>query len=104
MLEAPLDGANEALVQHGRNAPAGIVAAQQNAQQVGRRSHQIGDDAEHVPQHEILAGGLAQQARGVQGLGVVEGIQIGRFQRGNDGLVQVGKKFRKAERQAAGLG
>ena len=58
-LEAPLDSANEALVQQGGDAPAGIVTAQQNVQQVGRRSHQIGDDAEDMPQREILGSGLA---------------------------------------------
>ena len=50
---------------YGWNTLGAIVAAQQHAQEIGRFLHQLGSNAEHVPQDEVLRGVVAHRSRRV---------------------------------------
>ena len=104
LRKAPFDSADETRVHQRRNTAARVMPAQQHGQQCPRRSHQFRHDAEDVPQHEILAGVLAQGRGGCARHGVVERVSIRAFQRRHHGVVQVREQLAKAERQAPGTG
>ena len=94
----------QALGQEARQPLPPVVSPQQEAQQVGGASDELGCEAEDVPQHEVPGRIVAQPVRAVAFLRSVERVEVAPVERRDDRVAEGGKQIVQPEGKApAGL-